>query len=75
MGTLYSQISSKGQIVIPAELRAEMHLAAGTRISVRREGNALVLRPVTAEFIDGLRGSTKGAGELRELMHRDDKRR
>jgi AbrB family looped-hinge helix DNA binding protein len=52
MATLYTSISSKGQLVIPAELREEMNLSAGTKVSIRREGNALVDRPITPEFID-----------------------
>lgn len=75
METLYTSISSKGQLVIPAELREQMNLSVGTRFSIRREGNALILRPITKEFIDSLVGSTKGAGAERERMHRDDEKR
>ena len=74
MATNYSQISSKGQLVIPAGLREELNLSPGTRVSIRREGNTLVLRPITREFIDSLIGSTKGAAAERERTHRDDKR-
>lgn len=75
MVTIYTAISSKGQLVIPAELRKQMKLSAGTKVSIRREGNALVVRPITPEFIDSLIGSTKGAGAERERMHRDDEKR
>ena len=71
----YVSISSKGQMVIPAELREAMNLSAGTKISIRREGNTLVLQPVTPEFIDSLMGCTKGAGAERERVHRDDEER
>jgi len=72
MATLYTSISSKGQLVIPAELREQMKLAAGTKVSIRREGNTLVVRPITPEFIDSLVGSTKGAAAERERMHKDE---
>lgn len=75
MQTHFSQISSKGQLVIPARLREELKLTNGTRVSIQREGDALVLRPVTADFIDGLVGSTKGTGDERERSHREDKKR
>lgn len=75
MKLLYTQISSKGQVVIPSELREELALSPGTKISVQREGNALVLRPITREFIQSLRGCTSGAGREREKIHRDDKER
>jgi AbrB family looped-hinge helix DNA binding protein len=75
MATLYASISSKGQLVIPAELREQMKLSAGTKVSIQREGNALVVRPITPEFIDSLIGSTKGASAERERMHRADEKR
>lgn len=75
MGTLYTSISSKGQLVIPAELREQMNLSVGTKFSIQREGNALILRPITKAFIDSLVGSTKGAGAERERMHREDEKR
>jgi AbrB family looped-hinge helix DNA binding protein len=72
VATLYSSISSKGQIVIPVELRQQLKLSAGTRVSIQREGGALVLRPITSEFITSLIGCTKGAGDERERMHHED---
>ena len=75
MKLLYTQISSKGQVVIPSELRDEMALSPGTRISVQREGNALVLRPITRKFLESLRGCTSGAGMEREKIHHDDEER
>ena len=75
MSTLYTQISSKGQVVIPSSLREEMNLSVGTKIAVERDGNAIVLRPITEEFIRSLRGCTRGAGAERERTHRDDEQR
>jgi AbrB family looped-hinge helix DNA binding protein len=71
----YVQLSSKGQLVLPAELREQMKLAAGTKVSIQRDGNTLVLRPITPQFIDSLIGCTKGASREREQTHRDDKQR
>jgi len=75
MAVIYTSISSKGQLVIPASLREQMKLFAGTKVSIQREGNALVVRPITPDFIDSLIGCTKGAGAEREKMHRDDEKR
>jgi hypothetical protein len=33
-----------------------MKLPTGIKLSIQREGNALVLRPITPEFIDSLIG-------------------
>lgn len=75
MSTLFTQVSTKGQVVIPAELREEMGIKSGTQIAVRRQGDTIILRPITAAFIRSLRGSTKGVGAIREREHRKDKDR
>jgi AbrB family looped-hinge helix DNA binding protein len=76
MTILYSQVSTKGQMVIPAELREALDLKAGTRVALQLEGNTILLQPITDEFIDSIPGSLKGPslGALRERQHRDDKR-
>ncbi|MGC2324616.1 MAG: AbrB/MazE/SpoVT family DNA-binding domain-containing protein [Terriglobales bacterium] len=71
----YTTMSTKGQVIVPADLREDMKLVPGTKFSIQRDGFALVLRPITGEFIDSLCGSTKGLGDLREQMHRDDEER
>lgn len=75
MSTLFTQMSTKGQIVIPAELRQEMGIESGTPIALKRDGDTIILRPITAAFIRSLRGSTKGAEAIREREHRKDKDR
>jgi AbrB family looped-hinge helix DNA binding protein len=69
----YTTLSTKGQIIIPAEIRDQMKLSVGTKLSIQRDGQTLILRPITSEFIDSLYGATKGLGKLRDTMHRDDK--
>ena len=69
----YTTLSTKGQIIIPAEIRDQMNLAVGTKLSIQRDGQTLILRPITPEFIDSLCGSTEGLGKLRDTMHHDDK--
>jgi AbrB family looped-hinge helix DNA binding protein len=68
----YITLSTKGQIIIPAGIREQMKLSVGTRLSIQRDGQTLILRPITPEFIDSLCGSTKGLGQLRDTMHQDD---
>ena len=76
MAILYSQVSTKGQMVIPAELREALDLKPGTRVALQREGNTIVLHPITDDFIDSIPGSLSGPSlsALRERQHRDDKR-
>lgn len=70
---LITQLSTKGQASVPAELRQKYKLEPGSRIAWEDHGDCIIVRPVTPDFIRSLRGMTKGAGELREKAHRDDK--
>jgi AbrB family looped-hinge helix DNA binding protein len=65
--------SVKGQVVIPRWLRKEFEIEEGTRAHVYREGDAIVLKPITPKHIKNLRGSLKGAGVLKALT--DDRKR
>jgi len=67
----------KGQIVIPAALRKKYGITGGTRIVVVDNGDEIVLRPITSQYLKKLRGSLKGKGALKVLMdeRRKDKAR
>lgn len=74
MDTLFTTVSSKGQIVIPAELRAQLGIEAGTKLAIHKQDKCLILQPINEEFIDSLMGCWKGAGlpQIREREHRND---
>lgn len=61
--------TSKGQIVIPVEIRRKLGIRAGTRIQVDLDECAkrIILTPVTREFVHSLRGKYKGKGLLKAL--------
>jgi AbrB family looped-hinge helix DNA binding protein len=63
----------KGQVVIPRWLRTEFDVEEGTRALIYREGEAIVLKPITPRHIRNLRGSLKGSGVLKTLM--EDRKR
>lgn len=67
----------KGQIVIPATLRRKYGIKNGTKIIVTDTGDAIVLKPVTEQYLRSLQGSLKGRGGLKTLMEerRKDKER
>lgn len=75
MAVHFTQLSTKGQIVIPVDVREAMKLEPGTQVALEIEGDTLVLRPVTAEFIRNLRGAARGAGleAFWEREHRKDR--
>jgi len=58
----------KGQIVIPAALRRKYGIKNGTKIIVTDIGDAIVLKPVTEQYLRNLQGSLKGKGGLKALL-------
>ena len=67
----------KGQIVIPAALRRKYGIKNGTKIIITDLGDAIVLKPVTEQYLKNLQGSLKGKGGLKVLLEerRIDKER
>ena len=60
--------SVKGQVVIPRRLRRDFGIEQGTRAIVYRDGEQIVLRPMTLRHYRAMRGSLKGKGALKALM-------
>jgi AbrB family looped-hinge helix DNA binding protein len=50
-------VSSRGYIVLPASIRKEMNIKAGTKILLHKEENKIILQPVTS-FTQKLAGLT-----------------
>ena len=59
MKTETSSVTTKGQVVIPATLRRQLHIAPGTKVRFQKEGGHLILQPVTKEYVRSLRGLLK----------------
>lgn len=64
----HATVSTKGQLVIPAELREELGIRPGTRIAIIRDGNRIILEPVNAAYIRALRGSTAGGPSMADAL-------
>jgi len=63
MATYQTVISSKGQVVIPAELRQRLKLKKGARATWAEENGRLVLTPIE-HLLDDIQGFLKpGPGE------------
>jgi AbrB family looped-hinge helix DNA binding protein len=61
--------TAKGQVVIPEILRRKYRIKEGTRIVVSDNGDSIVLKPITEEYLKKLQGSLKGNGALKILLH------
>ena len=66
-------ITSKGQIVIPSRLRQKYDMKEGTRIQIIDDGEQIILKPITPEYVHRLRGLLKGKGGMKALL--EDRRR
>jgi AbrB family looped-hinge helix DNA binding protein len=71
-------VSSKGQLVIPANIREALGIGPGTKLVLTIEKSHILLRPVTAKLVEELRGILAGgpsmADELQAQRRADDKK-
>jgi AbrB family looped-hinge helix DNA binding protein len=65
-----TSVSTKGQFVIPSEIRESLGIKPGTRIAVTQEGSRIVLEPVSDELVDRTRGLFSGTPSLSEELKR-----
>jgi len=68
--------TSKGQLVIPAELRRKHKIEAGTKVKILEDQfGRIVLQPITDEYIDRVMGLLAGGPDLLanwEREHREE---
>lgn len=77
MGSSYrSKMSSKGQLVIPSEVRRRLGLRSGTQVTITENDGRLIIEQRRQAFqrIRALRGILKGEDEaIRKLVEEDKK--
>lgn len=78
MGQIFTTVSSKGQMVIPAAIREQLGIEPGTRVAVRVEGMQVILEPDTlaakVRRIKAMRGCTAGGPSGTDLLLEDRRR-
>lgn len=78
MASHTTSISTKGQLVIPAEIREALQIKPGTRFAVLQERNQIILRPINKQFVDDLQGITAGRPSGTDMLlkeRREDEKR
>ncbi|HKD84488.1 MAG TPA: AbrB/MazE/SpoVT family DNA-binding domain-containing protein [Terriglobales bacterium] len=77
MKELTGTFTSKGQLVIPAELRRKHKIKAGTKVSFfEDELGRIIVQPITEEYIDRLMGCLSDGPDylaIWEKEHRAEK--
>jgi AbrB family looped-hinge helix DNA binding protein len=72
MSRASSRVSSKGQLVIPAAIRAKYGIGAGTKVEFVEDGPRLVLEPETLTLklqkLKELRGITAGGPSMADAL-------
>ncbi len=69
------RVNNKGQITIPAKLRKQFGIKAGTRIIIVVNGNSISLKPITGNYVQALRGSYKGKGLMKAYLAEKERER
>ena len=64
----------KGQIVIPAAIRARFKIKKGTRVNVYDEGNRIIVEPISNDPIGEGRGMLKTKGKILKSLKEDRKK-
>ena len=64
-------VGSKGQLVIPAEVRTALGILPGTRILVTVENKHIVLRPVTEQLVEETKGILASGPSLSDELQRE----
>ena len=70
--------SSRGQIVIPKEIRKRLNIVAGKRLSVKAEGDHVLLTPLPDDPVEAFCGIFKEKSSLTRALtdlREKDKRR
>ena len=65
-----TSVSTKGQFVIPAEIREALGIRPGMRIAVTQEGSRIILEPVSDALVDRTRGMFSGKASLSQELKR-----
>ena len=78
MERVFTTVSSKGQMVIPAQIREALGIVAGTRVAIRLKGNELILSPQTLaaklRILKELRGCMAGGPSMTDMLLEERRR-
>jgi len=79
MREMSSTFTSKGQLVVPAELRRKHGIEAGTKVKfLEDQFGRIVLQPITEDYVDRVMGCLADGPDLLaqwEREHREEGKR
>jgi AbrB family looped-hinge helix DNA binding protein len=75
MEQAFTTVSTKGQLVIPVQIRESLGIEPGTRVAIRQEGTRLILEPITLtaklRLIKEMRGCTASLPSGTDMLLED----
>ena len=69
-----TKMSSKGQVVIPEDIREQLHLKEGDQFVVIGQGDAVILKAITPPSMDDFKDllkSARNSAKKAKLVHDD----
>ena len=66
-----AQVTSKGQLVVPARLRRKYGIKPGTKVRFIERGGEIVFQPVTPEYIRNVCGMLKSKTSMTKALLRE----
>jgi AbrB family looped-hinge helix DNA binding protein len=67
---IFTTATKKGQIVIPAGIRANLGIKEGSKLSVEMKKDSVILKLVSKDYFDKLAGVLKTKGRLTRKLGR-----
>jgi AbrB family looped-hinge helix DNA binding protein len=61
-------VNTKGQVVIPSQLRRSFGIKKGTQVCIYEIDGAIVIKPITDEYIHNMAGITGTKGKLLKAL-------
>jgi AbrB family looped-hinge helix DNA binding protein len=72
MSDMSATFTSKGQLVIPAQLRRKHKIEAGTEVQIFEDQfGRIVLQPITDDYIDRVRGMLARGPDLLAMWEKE----
>lgn len=71
MENLIVTVSTKGQLVIPSQMRDALGIEAGDRVALTLKDGAILLRPVTERLVEETRGMFAGGTSMTDELQRE----
>ncbi len=68
------KVSSRGQVVIPADIRREFDLDRDSRLEVEVEGETIILKPIRSRDWQDYRGALSDGPSLTDALEEERRR-